>query len=68
MGSYLCICVCVCEGERESRRVTAAIHNCKARFFHYVAELEDCQGSRPVPPWYADTVALIHKEGVRGED
>lgn len=40
--------------------------NVRPIFLHYVAELENFQGSRPVAPWYVDTVALIHKE--RAED
>lgn len=61
---YLCACVLKKEGETAcTRRVTAAIHNCMASFFCYeVAQLDDCQGSHPVPPWYVDTVALMHKE------
>lgn len=40
----------------------AAIHHCRPASFCYVAALDDYQGSHPVPLWYVDTVALIHKE------
>lgn len=50
-------------GESACRgRVTAAIHNRRPASFCYVAVLDDYQGSHPVPPWYVDTVAFIHKE------
>lgn len=45
-----------------TRQVTASIHKSKPHFFlHYAPEHDDCQGSQPVPPWYVDTVTLIHK-------
>lgn len=64
-ATELCVGLCVCVKDRKcTRQVTAAIHNCKACFFCDVAELEDCQGTQPMPPWYVDTVVLIHTKCV----